>query len=164
MCIRDSSNIFVKCETCEGRRYNNDTLGIKYKNLNINDVLNLSLVEAANFFKNIPKVYKKLSVATELGLGYLKLGQNSTCLSGGELQRLKLCDSLIENFNSYYLLDEPTIGLHSSDVVNLVSVFDRLISKNNVVICASQNEELVCLLYTSPSPRDATLSRMPSSA
>ncbi len=136
------SDIYATCETCVGKRYNKETLSIKYKNLNINQVLELSLVEAAKFFKNIPKIYKKLSVATELGLGYLKLGQNSTCISGGELQRLKLCESLVDNFDSIYLLDEPTIGLNSKDIKNLIDVFDRLVAKNNLVICASQNEDL----------------------
>jgi len=137
------SDIYATCETCVGKRYNKETLSIKYKNLNINQVLELSLVEAAKFFKNIPKIYKKLSVATELGLGYLKLGQNSTCISGGELQRLKLCESLVDNFDSIYLLDEPTIGLNSKDIKNLIDVFDRLVAKNNLVICASQNEDLI---------------------
>ncbi len=137
--------IFVKCDECHGMRYRQDALRVKYRGLNINDVLNLTVDEAYEKFFNIEAAERKLSLMRDVGLGYLKVGQPATSLSGGEAQRLKLCVELdIASKNKLlYILDEPTIGLHMHDVSSLLSVLRRLVDSGNTVIVIEHNLEVI---------------------
>ena len=166
-------DVYVECESCMGKRFNRETLEIKYKGKSINDILNMSVNDATDFFEHIPKIFRKLKTIRDVGLGYLTLGQQSTTLSGGEAQRIKLATELSkrDTGNTLYVLDEPTTGLHFEDIRVLLGVIETLINKGNSVIIIEHNMDvikkgdyIVCLLYTSPSPRDRTRSRMPSSA
>jgi len=127
------------------KRFNRETLEIKYKGKSINDVLEMSINEATEFFEHIPKIYRKLKTIKDVGLGYLTLGQQSTTLSGGEAQRIKLATELSkrDTGNTLYVLDEPTTGLHFEDIRILLSVIESLISKGNTVIIIEHNMDVI---------------------
>ena len=139
------ADVFVECELCRGRRFNRETLEISYKGKNIADVLELSIDDAAGFFRAIPAIYGKLEVLQEFGLGYLKLGQSATTLSGGEAQRLKLASELSRKATgrTLYLLDEPTTGLHFADIQKLLEVLLRLRDGGNTLIVIEHNLEVI---------------------
>ena len=122
------SDVYVKCEECNGRRFNDETLEIKYKNKSISDVLELSVDEAKDLFKAIPSISIKLDMLSKVGLGYMKIGQSATTLSGGEAQRIKIAKELSKRATgkTLYILDEPTTGLHFDDVNKLVSILQEL--------------------------------------
>ena len=138
-------NIYVECEECHGKRYNQETLQVKYKGKNIADVLDLRVDEAVEFFKNVPKIYKRLKTIQDVGLGYIKLGQSSTTLSGGEAQRVKLASELYKRITdkSIYILDEPTTGLHSHDVKKLLSVLQNIVDKGATVVLIEHNLDVI---------------------
>ncbi len=138
-------DVYVKCETCKGKRYNRETLEIKYRGKSIADVLDFTVEEGLEFFKNIPRVKRKLQTLFDVGLGYIKLGQQATTLSGGEAQRVKLATELskIATGRTIYILDEPTTGLHFEDVKMLLSVLNRLADKGNTVIVIEHNLDVI---------------------
>ncbi len=138
-------DIMVKCDTCKGQRYNAQTLEIKYKGKNISDILNMSVDEASDFFKTIPKIYQKLKTLQNVGLGYILLGQNAVTLSGGEAQRIKLAKELSkrETGNTLYILDEPTTGLHFFDIDKLNKVLHHLVDSGNSVIVIEHNLDII---------------------
>ncbi len=138
-------DIFVPCEVCGGSRYNRETLEVKYKGKSIYDVLEMTVEEAADFFSAIPKISKKLNTLYEVGLGYVKLGQSATTLSGGEAQRVKLATELARpsTGRTIYILDEPTTGLHTADVHRLVDVLHRLVDKGNTVLVIEHNLDVI---------------------
>ncbi len=138
-------DIYVLCEVCKGKRYNRETLQVKYKGKSIYDVLEMTVDEATQFFQNIPKIYKKLKTLTDVGLGYIKLGQSATTLSGGEAQRIKLATELAKRSTgrTVYFLDEPTTGLHIADVHRLIDVLQQLVDNGNTVIVIEHNLELI---------------------
>jgi excinuclease ABC subunit A len=137
----------VECETCQGKRFNRETLEIRYKGKSISDVLNMTIEEAVSFFKHIPKIHKKLKTIEDVGLGYITLGQQSTTLSGGEAQRVKLATELSkkDTGKTLYILDEPTTGLHFEDVRVLMEVIDKLVDKGNSVIIIEHNLDVIKL-------------------
>jgi len=138
-------DVYVTCEVCSGRRYNRETLEIKYKNKNIAEILDMSVEEALKFFRNIPAVFKKLTTLDSVGLGYICLGQQATTLSGGEAQRVKLATELsrASNDSTIYILDEPTTGLHFADVKMLLSVLQTLVDRGNTVIVIEHNLDVI---------------------
>ncbi|KPK68082.1 excinuclease ABC subunit A, partial [candidate division WOR_3 bacterium SM23_60] len=139
------ADVYITCDACHGRRFNRETLEVRYKGKNISDVLNMSVTEALEFFQNIPQIKRKLSLLADVGLGYVKLGQSATTLSGGEAQRIKLSKELskIATGKTLYLLDEPTTGLHFEDVKLLLHVLNRLVEKGNTVIVIEHNLEVI---------------------
>ena len=139
------SDVYVKCDKCDGQRYNPQTLEILFKGKNINDVLNFTVGQALDFFKNIPIISKKLEILNEVGLSYIKLGQNATTLSGGEAQRIKLAKELIrrDTGKTLYVLDEPTTGLHFHDVAKLLHVLNKLKKRGNTLIVIEHNLEVI---------------------
>ena len=139
------SDVYVPCEVCKGKRYNRETLEVKYKGKSINDVLEMSFEEGMEFFSNIPKIYRKLKTLYEVGLGYIKLGQPATTLSGGEAQRVKLATELSKRSTgkTIYILDEPTTGLHIADVHRLVDVLQLLVDGGNTVVVIEHNLDLI---------------------
>ena len=138
-------DIYVPCEVCKGKRYNHETLEVKYKGKTIADVLNMTVEEALEFFKNIPKIKQKIQTLYDVGLGYIKLGQPSTTLSGGEAQRVKLATELSKRATgkTLYILDEPTTGLHIADVHKLVDILQRLVDTGNSIIVIEHNLDLI---------------------
>ena len=138
-------DVYVNCEDCSGKRYNKETLQIEYKGKNIDDVLSLSVDEAREFFKNIPPIRKRLNTLHDVGLGYIKLGQQATTLSGGEAQRIKLSTELSKTStkNTVYFLDEPTTGLHVDDIQMLLSVLQKLVDQGNTIIVIEHNLDVV---------------------
>jgi len=138
-------DVYVTCETCNGSRYNRETLEVKYKDKTIADVLNMSVKEALDFFKNIPSIMKKLKTLVEVGLGYIRLGQQATTLSGGEAQRVKLATELsrASNDSTLYILDEPTTGLHFEDIKMLLKVLQELVNRGNTVVVIEHNLEVI---------------------
>lgn len=138
-------DVYVDCEDCMGKRYNRETLEILYKGKSINDVLDMNVNEACEFFKNIPKIYRKMSTLRDVGLGYISLGQQATTLSGGEAQRVKLAEELSkkDTGNTMYILDEPTTGLHFSDVKQLLSVLQKLVDKGNTIVVIEHNMDVI---------------------
>ena len=138
-------DVYVVCEICKGARYNRETLEIKYKGKNIADVLNMSVKEALEFFKNIPQINKKLITLYDVGLGYIRLGQQATTLSGGEAQRVKLATELsrVSKDQTFYILDEPTTGLHFEDVNLLLAVLQRLVDRGNTVVVIEHNLDVI---------------------
>ena len=138
-------DIFVPCEVCGGKRYNRETLEVRYKGKTIADVLDMTVEEACEFFKPVPSIYNKLSTLNEVGLGYIKLGQSATTLSGGEAQRVKLAAELSKRSTgrTFYILDEPTTGLHSYDVDKLVKILQRLRGAGNTVIVIEHNLDVI---------------------
>ena len=138
-------DIFVPCEVCGGARYNRETLEVKYKGKSIYDVLEMTVEEAVNFFSAVPKIHKKLSTLFDVGLGYVKLGQSATTLSGGEAQRVKLATELAKpaTGRTIYILDEPTTGLHTADVHRLIEVLQKLVDKGNTVLVIEHNLDVI---------------------
>ena len=139
------SDIYIKCDKCNGKRYNKETLEITFKKKNISDILDFTVSEALDFFKNIPTIKRKLQLLDEVGLSYIKLGQNATTLSGGEAQRIKLARELIkrDTGKTLYVLDEPTTGLHFYDVEKLLMVLHRLRDKGNSLIVIEHNLDVI---------------------
>jgi excinuclease ABC subunit A len=129
-------DVYVTCEICRGRRYNSETLAVRYKGYSVSDLLDLSIQEALPVLENIPQIKQKLETLADVGLGYIKLGQSSTTLSGGEAQRIKLARELSrrQTGRTFYILDEPTTGLHFDDVKKLLDVLNRLVSLGNTVL------------------------------
>ncbi|TYA78761.1 excinuclease ABC subunit UvrA [Seonamhaeicola marinus] len=138
-------DVYVECETCQGKRFNRETLEIRYKGKSISDVLNMTINEAVGFFEHIPKIYKKLKTIQDVGLGYITLGQQSTTLSGGEAQRIKLATELSkrDTGNTFYILDEPTTGLHFEDIRVLMQVLNKLVDKGNTVLIIEHNLDVI---------------------
>ena len=138
-------DVMVPCEVCHGKRYNRETLEVRFKGKSISDVLEMSISEAVDFFENVPAILHKIKVLQEVGLGYIKLGQSSTTLSGGESQRVKLATELarIDTGNTLYVLDEPTTGLHFEDIRVLLGVLNKLVEKGNTVIVIEHNLDII---------------------
>ncbi|WP_095070374.1 excinuclease ABC subunit UvrA [Tenacibaculum jejuense] len=140
-------DVHVECETCQGKRFNRETLEIRYKGKSISDVLEMTINEAVAFFEHIPKIYRKLKTIQDVGLGYITLGQQSTTLSGGEAQRIKLASELSkrDTGNTFYILDEPTTGLHFEDIRVLMEVLNKLVEKGNTVLIIEHNLDVIKL-------------------
>ena len=138
-------DIYVPCDVCKGKRYNRETLEVTYKGKNISDVLNMTADEAVEFFENLPRIRRKVEALCQVGLGYVKLGQSSTTLSGGEAQRVKLATELsrVSTGNTFYILDEPTTGLHMADVHRLVEVLQALVDQGNTVLVIEHNLDVI---------------------
>jgi excinuclease ABC subunit A len=138
-------DVYVECETCQGKRFNRETLEIRYKGKSIYDVLEMTINEACAFFEMIPKIYRKLKTIQDVGLGYITLGQQSTTLSGGEAQRIKLASELSkrDTGNTFYILDEPTTGLHFEDIRVLLQVLNKLVDKGNTVLIIEHNLDVI---------------------
>ena len=139
------SDVYVPCEVCKGKRYNRETLEVKYKDKNIYDVLNMTVEEALTFFENIPSIRRKIQTLYDVGLSYIRLGQPSTELSGGEAQRIKLASELSRRSTgkTIYILDEPTTGLHFADVHKLVYILKRLAEGGNTVVVIEHNLDVI---------------------
>ncbi len=138
-------DIFVPCEVCKGKRYNRETLKVRYKGKNISEVLEMTIEEAEKFFENLPKIRGQLKTLCDVGMGYVRLGQSSTTLSGGEAQRIKLASELCKRSTgkTVYILDEPTTGLHIADVDLLIGVLNRLVDGGNTVIVIEHNLDVI---------------------
>ena len=138
-------DVYVECETCQGKRFNRETLEIRYKGKSIFDVLAMTINEADGFFENIPKIHRKIKTIKDVGLGYITLGQQSTTLSGGEAQRIKLATELSkrDTGNTFYILDEPTTGLHFEDIRVLMIVLNKLVEKGNTVLIIEHNLDVI---------------------
>ncbi|MFA5248629.1 MAG: excinuclease ABC subunit UvrA [Patescibacteria group bacterium] len=138
-------DVYVECEVCHGKRYNKEALEIFYKGKNISDILDMTIEEAMNFFENIPAIYQKIAMLNEVGLGYIKVGQSATTLSGGEAQRVKLATELARRATgrTLYILDEPTTGLHFDDIKNLLEVLNKLVDRGNTVLIIEHNLEVI---------------------
>ena len=138
-------DVYVPCEVCGGKRYNRETLEVMYKGKNIYDVLDMTVDEACDFFANVPSILRKIETLKQVGLGYIRLGQPSTTLSGGEAQRVKLATELSKRSTgkTVYILDEPTTGLHFADVHKLVEILHRLSKGGNTVIVIEHNLEVI---------------------
>lgn len=138
-------DVYVPCEVCKGKRYNRETLEVKYKGMNISDVLDMTIEDACEFFKNIPKIQRKLQTILDVGLGYMKLGQPATTLSGGEAQRVKLASELYRRSTgkTIYILDEPTTGLHIDDIDRLLKVLHRLVENGDTVLVIEHNLDVI---------------------
>ena len=138
-------DVYVPCEVCEGKRYNRETLEVKYKGKNIYDVLDMTVEEALEFFKNVPSIERKIQTLYDVGLSYVKLGQPSTELSGGEAQRIKLATELSKRSTgkTIYILDEPTTGLHFADVHKLIEILRRLSDGGNTVVVIEHNLDVI---------------------
>ena len=138
-------DVYVPCEVCHGKRYNRETLEVKYKGKSIADVLDMRIEEALEFFGAIPKIKRKIQTLVDVGLGYVKLGQPATTLSGGEAQRVKLASELQRRSNgkSFYILDEPTTGLHIHDVRRLMDVLQRIVDNGDTVVIIEHNLDVI---------------------
>ena len=138
-------DVYVPCDDCHGKRFNRETLEVRYRNKTINDVLNMTINEACLFFESIPKIYRKLKTIKDVGLGYISLGQQSTTLSGGEAQRIKLASELSkkDTGKTFYILDEPTTGLHFDDIRVLLEVLQKLVDKGNTVVVIEHNLDVI---------------------
>ena len=138
-------DIYVPCEVCKGHRYNRETLEVKYKGKSIDDVLNMTVEEGVEFFGSIPKIARKLQTLLDVGLGYIKIGQPATTLSGGEAQRVKLATELSKRATgrTIYILDEPTTGLHTADVHKLIEVLQKLVDTGNTVVVIEHNLDVI---------------------
>ena len=139
------SDVYVMCDECKGKRYNSETLSVLYKGKNISDILSMTVDEALEFFSKIPAIQRKLQTIADVGLGYIKLGQAATTLSGGEAQRVKLAAELSkrDTGKTVYILDEPTTGLHFADVQKLLDVLNRLVNLGNTVIIIEHNMDVI---------------------
>ena len=140
-------DVYVECESCQGKRFNRETLEIRYKSKSISDILNMTIDEAVPFFEMIPKIYRKVKTLQDVGLGYITLGQQSTTLSGGEAQRIKLAGELSkkDTGNTFYILDEPTTGLHFEDIRVLMDVINKLVEKGNTILIIEHNMDVIKL-------------------
>jgi len=138
-------DVYVECEVCNGKRFTEQTLDIHFKGNSINDILELSVNESLKLFDNIPKIARIMQTLCDVGLGYIKLGQQATTLSGGEAQRVKLATELCKfaTGNTLYILDEPTTGLHFADIEKLLEVLQRLVNKGNTVIVIEHNMDVI---------------------
>jgi excinuclease ABC subunit A len=138
-------DVYVPCEQCKGKRYNRETLEVKYKGKSISDVLEMTVEESLDFFKNIPRIQRKLQTLYDVGLGYIKLGQPATQLSGGEAQRVKLASELYKRSQgrTLYVLDEPTTGLHIDDIARLLKVLERLVENGDTVVVIEHNLDVI---------------------
>lgn len=138
-------DVYITCDQCHGKRYNTETLAIKYKGKNISEILDMTIEEALDFFKNITVIANKLKLLNDVGLGYLHLGQSATTLSGGEAQRIKLAAELSkkDTGNTLYILDEPTTGLHFSDVKKLLKILHKLREMGNTIIIIEHNLDVI---------------------
>ena len=138
-------DVYVECETCNGKRYNRETLEVRFKGKSISDVLNLTIDDASIFFESIPKIHRILATLVSVGMGYVKLGQPSTTLSGGEAQRIKLSTELSKKStgNTMFILDEPSTGLHFEDIKMLLQVLQRLVDEGNTVLVIEHNLDIV---------------------
>ena len=138
-------DVYVPCEVCHGRRYNSETLEVHYKEKNISQILDMTVNDAVDFFKHIPKINRKLQTIKDVGLGYVTLGQPATTLSGGEAQRMKLASELHKRSTgkSLYILDEPTTGLHTEDISRLLRVLDRFVDDGNTVLVIEHNLDVI---------------------
>src|SRR5947208_6074166 len=138
-------DVYVPCEQCHGKRYNRETLDIRFKGKTISDVLEMSVEESLDFFKNIPKIKRRLQTLHDVGLDYIRLGQPATTLSGGEAQRVKLATELskVATGDTLYILDEPTTGLHFADVQRLLEVLGRLVEAGNTVVVIEHNLDVI---------------------
>ena len=138
-------DVYVPCEECEGRRYNRETLEVKYREKSIYDVLDMTVEDACEFFSNLPKISQKMETLKDVGLGYVKLGQSATTLSGGEAQRVKLASELQKRATgkTVYILDEPSTGLHSHDVAKLIEVLQRIVDNGDTVIVIEHNLDII---------------------
>ena len=138
-------DVYVPCEVCHGKRYNRETLEVKYKDKNISEVLGMTIEDGVDFFANIPKIKRKLQTLVDVGLGYMKLGQPATTLSGGEAQRVKLASELHRRSTgrTLYILDEPTTGLHAHDIARLLEVLQRLVESGETVLVIEHNLDVI---------------------
>ena len=138
-------DVYINCDTCNGKRFNRETLEIRYKGKSISDVLNMTINEGCKFFENFPKILRKLKTIKDVGLGYITLGQQSTTLSGGEAQRIKLASELSkkDTGNTLYILDEPTTGLHFDDIKVLLQMINKLADKGNSIIIIEHNMDVI---------------------
>jgi excinuclease ABC subunit A len=138
-------DVYVPCEVCKGARYNRETLEVKYKGKTISDVLNMTIDEAVEFFENVPKIARRLKVIQDVGLGYIRLGQPATTLSGGEAQRVKLATELSRRSTgkTLYILDEPTTGLHTADIAKLLAILQRRVEGGDTVIVIEHNLDVI---------------------
>jgi excinuclease ABC subunit A len=138
-------DVYVPCEVCKGKRYNRETLEVKYKGKNIAEVLDMTVEDACEFFRNIPRIHRKLQTLLDVGLGYMKLGQPATTLSGGEAQRVKLAAELYRRSTgkTMYILDEPTTGLHIDDIDRLLKVLHRLVDSGETVLVIEHNLDVI---------------------
>jgi excinuclease ABC subunit A len=139
------ADVYVECDQCLGKRYNRETLEIKFKDKNISDVLEMTVSEAEDFFKAVPSIREKMSTLKRVGLGYIKVGQQATTLSGGEAQRVKLAKELARRSSgsTLYILDEPTTGLHFHDIKKLLEILHELVEKGNTVIVIEHNLDVI---------------------
>ena len=140
-------DVHVECETCQGKRFNRETLEIRYKGKSISDILEMTINDAVVFFEKVPKIHRKIKTIQDVGLGYITLGQQSTTLSGGEAQRIKLATELSkrDTGNTFYILDEPTTGLHFEDIRVLMDVLNKLADKGNTVLIIEHNLDVIKL-------------------
>ena len=138
-------DVHVHCETCKGKRYNRETLEIRFKGKSISDVLDMTVEEAVVFFEHHPKILRKIKTLNDVGLGYITLGQHATTLSGGEAQRVKLATELSkkDTGKTFYILDEPTTGLHFQDIQHLLDVLNKLVDKGNTVLIIEHNLDVI---------------------
>ena len=138
-------DVYVPCEVCHGQRYNSETLEVRYKGKNIAEILEMTVEESVEFFQAIPKIHRKLQTIVDVGLGYVKLGQSATTLSGGEAQRMKLASELHKRSTgkNFYILDEPTTGLHTEDISRLLEVLNRLVDSGNTVLVIEHNLDVI---------------------
>ncbi len=138
-------DVLVPCEECAGKRYNRETLEVRFKGKSIADILDMTINQAVEFFESVPNILKKIKVLQDIGLGYIKLGQPSSTLSGGENQRVKLATELAkrDTGNTLFILDEPTTGLHFDDIRTLMSVLNRLVDKGNTVLVIEHNTDVI---------------------
>jgi len=137
--------VYVPCEVCKGKRYNRETLEVRFRGLTISDVLELTVEDGCDFFQNQPRIHQKLQTLSDVGLGYIHLGQSATTLSGGEAQRVKLASELSkrDTGRTFYILDEPTTGLHFEDVRVLLEVLHRLVDRGNTVLVIEHNLDVI---------------------
>jgi excinuclease ABC subunit A len=138
-------DVYVDCETCQGRRYNRETLEVRFKGKSISDVLQMTISDALEFFENQPRIKRKLKTLNDVGLGYITLGQPATTLSGGEAQRVKIATELSkkDTGNTFYILDEPTTGLHFQDIEMLLAVLQKLVDRGNTVLVIEHNLDVI---------------------
>ena len=138
-------DVYVNCDVCKGQRYNKETLEVRYKGKNISDVLEMTVSEGVAFFENLPRIARILKTLEDVGLGYIKIGQPATTLSGGEAQRVKLATELAkrDTGKTFYILDEPTTGLHTADVKKLIEILDRLANAGNTVLVIEHNLDVI---------------------